>query len=304
MTPRSFIRPDEEKVLHLTDRRFSASGMRWWVVFLVVVAALLIVGVIALELCESKARSLATDATSMQVMLSKDAPGHRLTGAQATVHVRYQFAIALIWAIVVTALVSAMARLEKGHVLSFWRTIKHRREALTSNSGPNSIGGPSMIGRPPIRGRKRRGFPWRFALFGSPMLSAEKRWEWYRMARGSKKDRLAEGVFSVGVMILFGVAAVGLVSLSVWDAAKTEQHWYSYYMSVMLGYDPSGVYLAGHLYAVDLATWALCSLPCAVSLVVLGIAHVRRLRLEPRLIGEMRRLDVMIWRKANNRLVP
>lgn len=294
---KSFLTDKDRSRLESLSMRYEASRRRWWLIPLCVLAVLWAAFGLLMFVSVQQAHVVATHSVPYNEVLYDQPANNWLRGTQAIVHYRFTFAM---WGLVAAPLcVGALLaqRLYARVAVSFWRTVKYLMGAVEK---PEIVGAAALAiaggMRPPKRGRSwfARG------ASGSPLevppLGAEKRWRLYRRA---KTDISSTCIRNSVVYVMCPLFCLLIAGAPVLLALKADLPWYFGYEMLAKGYQARQAYVISELIVTDYALRALFVTPfLAYFMVLMHFPVAAKRTLPPRLIAEMRRLDVLLWRRS------
>ena len=299
MVSKSFLTDSDVNRLERLERLFVWFRRGGWAVLLLL--WLLVAGCLGLVVygCVRDVNRLATRAVPAKVLLL-DSPGHSpVTGPQASASLRFTIDVALFILLPIVLLIAFFsAYMIAASSVAAWRTIKALCAALSHEaSGEKAAFAHPFLSRPLARGRQKP--PSTFRLSGKPWLLPDERAKLYRSARKAVEAAgRAKVIFAIMIPAVITLSYVGPVCV----ALATGAPWYYGYMRLLSGYEPTLIYHPADLILVSFTARYFINGSIMVFFALGTWLSIRRgFRARPTLIAEMRRLDVLLWRKSQGK---
>jgi len=291
---KSFLTQDDKSMLEALGRRYEAGSCRAWLSSLILLTVLSLIFGSLLLTSIRQAHRLATHSVPWQEMLYEYPANNWLRGTQAAVHSRFTWGVYGLMASVFISSMFVIRWIPPRVVVRLWRTVRSLEDAVANSEQV------VMPSRPPRRTKSR------VALFsptrvGNALpLDVEKRFKIYKRARTDAFNvKAARPVmycaFAFGLLILGGGPICVALGLGM--------PWHYGYSMLFWGYEPGQTYTVGEMFIIDHAILAAAILPMFFLMLLLTprlSSHGRVISVL--LVAEMRRLDVLLWRKANGRM--
>jgi hypothetical protein len=290
---KSFLTQDDRKMLEALDRRYEAGRRRAWLLPLALLVTLLPIFGSLLLTSIRQADKVATHSVPANEVLH-DFPANKwLRGTQAAVHNRFTWGLdGLVGSALISCIV-VVRRVFLRVVVRAWRTVKFLEDGVVS---PEQVVLPS---RPPRRGRSRIPLFASMRLSNAQPISAEKRFTIYKRARADASRLKTARPVVYGILTLC-ILIYG--ALPICMALSLNAPWYYPCSMLLAGYEPAQTYTVWEISAVDHAILAAAFVPpfFLVLLLLRPLSSHGRLT-SILLVAEMRRLDVLLWRKAGGK---
>lgn len=307
MTPRSFLTDGDRAHLIRLERRLEFWKGWGWKIVLAGSLLMVLAGFYLKGLMESAAQQEATGTVSAEEILDyKSGEALWFNERQAQIHNLYTLSeamaisgIACIFVFIVAVFVL------NGQHISLWRTVLLLERSLRAGTGEDGTVA-AMTQRPSRPSSKARGagMPYAHWFFGRTIKDPTVRMNLYRMQHVAKK-RMRQArivMWIVGPPFILIWLVWGLFPMIL--AQRVGIDWYTPVVLFAHQYTAPGRYHRFHLLLTD-ETWErlvalLLMLPYCLAFVRLWARREVGLRL----MRELRRLDILLWRRVHKGASP